>query len=97
VSVVNSVVGAGGVAILLGVTLDLPLSVAAVAGVAFLAVSVSVHMRYDRRSHIRASAAVEALFPLPQSGSASVADPSRRRAAPCAMSGRLPLASPDAL
>jgi hypothetical protein len=63
VSVVNSVVGAGGVAILLGVTLDLPLSVVAVAGVAFLVVSVTVHMRYDRRSHIRASAAVEALFP----------------------------------
>jgi hypothetical protein len=65
VSVVNGVVGAGGVAILLGVTLNLPLAVAALAGIAFLAASVAVHMRYDRRSHIRASAAVEALFPSP--------------------------------
>jgi hypothetical protein len=65
VSVVNSVVGAGGVAILLGVTLDLPLAVAAVAGLAFLAASVAVHMRYDRRSHMRAAARLEALFPSP--------------------------------
>jgi membrane protein implicated in regulation of membrane protease activity len=65
VSLVNSVVGAGGVAILLGLTLDLPLAVAAVAGVAFLAASVAVHMRYDRRRHERASTGVEAIFPSP--------------------------------
>jgi hypothetical protein len=65
VSVVNSVVGAGAIAILLGVTLDLPLAVAAVAGVAFLAVSVAMHMRYDRAQHVRASAQVETLFPTP--------------------------------
>ena len=65
VSVVNSVVGAGGLAILFGVTLDLPLAVAAVAGVAFLAASVAVHMRYDLRRHVRASAGAEAIFPSP--------------------------------
>ena len=65
VSVVNSVVGAGAIAILLGVTLDLPLAVAAVAGIAFLAGSVAVHMRYDRAQHVRASAGVETLFPSP--------------------------------
>jgi hypothetical protein len=65
VSVVNSVVGAGGLAILFGVTLDLPLAVAAVAGVAFLAASVAVHMRYDLRRHVRASAGTEAIFPSP--------------------------------
>jgi hypothetical protein len=65
VCVVNSVVGAGGVAILLGVTLELPLAVAAVAGVAFLAASVAVHMRYDRRRHERAWAGVRAIFPSP--------------------------------
>jgi hypothetical protein len=63
VSVVNSVVGAGAIGILLGVTLDLPLAVAAVAGVVFLAASVAIHMRYDRGQHVRASAAVETLFP----------------------------------
>jgi hypothetical protein len=47
----------------LGVTLDLPLAVAAVAGIAFLAVSVALHMRYDRRNHARSAAGVEALFP----------------------------------
>jgi hypothetical protein len=65
VSVVNSVVGAGAIAILLGVTLDLPLAVAAVAGVVFLAASVAVHMRYDRQEHERSAAAVEAIFPSP--------------------------------
>ena len=39
VSVVNSVVGAGAIAIVLGVTLHLPLAAAAAAGVAFLAAS----------------------------------------------------------
>jgi hypothetical protein len=65
VSVVNSVVGAGSIAILLGVTFDVPLGVAAVAGVAFLAASVSVHMRYDRRRHVQSAASVEAMFPTP--------------------------------
>jgi hypothetical protein len=65
VSVVNSVVGAGAIAILLGVTLDLPLAVAAVAGVVFLAASVAVHMRYDRQQHERSAAAIEAIFPSP--------------------------------
>jgi hypothetical protein len=63
VSVVNSVVGAGGIAILLGVTLDLPLALAAVAGTAFLAASVAVHMRYDRGRHERSGAGLETLFP----------------------------------
>jgi hypothetical protein len=63
VSVVNSVVGAGGVAILLGLTLDLPLAVAAVAGIAFLAGSVAVHMRHDRRRHELSAAGIEALYP----------------------------------
>jgi hypothetical protein len=63
VSVVNSVVGAGGVAILLGLTLDLPLPLAAVAGIAFLAASVAVHMRYDRGRHELAAARVETLYP----------------------------------
>jgi hypothetical protein len=65
VSVVNSVVGAGAIAIFLGVTLDLPLALAAVAGIAFLAASVAVHLRFDRRHHERSSAGVEALFPSP--------------------------------
>jgi hypothetical protein len=65
VSVVNSVVGAGGVGIVLGVTLDLPLAVAAVAGIAFLVASVAIHMRYDRRRHQRSSAGIQTLFPSP--------------------------------
>jgi hypothetical protein len=65
VSVVNSVVGAGAIAIALGATLDLPLAVAAVTGVVFLAASVAVHMRYDRRQHQRSSARIEAIFPSP--------------------------------
>jgi hypothetical protein len=63
VSVINSVVGAGAIAILLGVTLDLPLAVAAAAGIAFLAASVTIHIRYDRREHVRSAAQVETLFP----------------------------------
>jgi hypothetical protein len=65
VSVVNSVVGAGAIAIVLGATLHLTLAVAAAAGVVFLAASVAVHMRYDRRQHQRAGAQVEAIFPSP--------------------------------
>jgi hypothetical protein len=63
VAVVNSVVGAGAVAVLLGVTLDLPLAVAAIVGIAFLVASVAVHQRYDVRHHTEAAAMVEALFP----------------------------------
>jgi hypothetical protein len=63
VAVVNSVVGAGAVAVLLGVTLDLPLAVAAIVGIAFLVASVAVHQRYDVRHHMEAAAMVEALFP----------------------------------
>jgi hypothetical protein len=65
VSVVNSVVGASALAILLGVTLDLPLAVAAIAGAGFLLVSIALHARFDRRAHQRASAARKALFPSP--------------------------------
>jgi hypothetical protein len=65
VSVVNSVVGAGAVAILLGVTLDLPLAVAAAAGVGFVAGSVAGHFRYDRNRHEQASGRLEAAFPSP--------------------------------
>jgi hypothetical protein len=65
VGVVNSVVGAGAIAILLGVTLDLPLAVAAVAGVVFLAGSVALHLRYDRRQHERSAGRVDAIFPSP--------------------------------
>jgi len=63
ISVVNSVVGAGALAILIGVTLDLPLAVAALGGVAFLCTSVALHMRYDVRSHVTASGRLESLFP----------------------------------
>lgn len=66
VSVVNSVVGAGAIAILLGVTVDLPLAVAAAAGVVFLAGSVAAHLRYDRNQHERAAGRVEAAFPSPR-------------------------------
>lgn len=65
VSVINSVVGAGAIAILLGVTLDLPLGIAAAAGIAFLAASVTIHLRHERREHVRAAATVETLFPTP--------------------------------
>jgi hypothetical protein len=63
ISVVNSVVGAGAIAILLGVTLHLPLAVAALAGLAFLCSSVALHMRFDVRRHVAASSRIEALFP----------------------------------
>ena len=65
VSVINGVVGGGAVAILLGVTLDLPLAVAALAGAAFLLVSVALCMRYDRRRHEGAGGFTEVLFPSP--------------------------------
>jgi hypothetical protein len=63
VGVVNAIVGGSAIAILLGVTLDLPLAVAAVAGAAFAVVSVSVQMRYDRRRHDRGRQEREPLFP----------------------------------
>ena len=60
-------VGAGTIAIVLGVALHLPLAVAAAAGVVFLARrSVALHMRHERRRHERAGARVEAIFPSPQ-------------------------------
>jgi hypothetical protein len=65
VSVVNSMVGASGVAILFGVTLNLPLAVAAVAGAAFFASSIALHMRYDRRRHEEAAGHREVRFPSP--------------------------------
>jgi hypothetical protein len=65
VSVVNGVVGAGAVAILLGVTLELPLAVAAIAGAAFLVLSVVLSMRFDRRRHEQSGGFDEALFPSP--------------------------------
>lgn len=65
VNVVNSVVGAGGIAILLGVTLDLPLAVAVAAGVAFLVTSVAVHLLYARSRLVQFSTGVEAIFPSP--------------------------------
>jgi hypothetical protein len=66
VSVVNSVVGGGAIAILLGVTLGAPLAVAAAAGIAFLVTSVAVHMRYDRERHLRSGGMTETLFPSPR-------------------------------
>jgi hypothetical protein len=66
VSVVNGVVGASAVAILLGVTLDVPLAVATAAGAGFLAVSSVLHMRYDQRRHTRAREARASLFPSPR-------------------------------
>jgi hypothetical protein len=65
VGVVNGVIGASAIAILLGVTLDLPLALAAIAGIAFLAVTVVLHLRYDRRVHERAGGITEVLFPSP--------------------------------
>lgn len=63
VSVVNSMVGGSCVAILLGVTLDLPLAVAAIAGAAFVILSVVLHQRYDRRHHLQAGGHLDILFP----------------------------------
>jgi hypothetical protein len=65
VSVVNSVVGGSALAIFLGVTLDVPLAGAAVAGAAFAAASISLQMRYDRRRHIESGGHRETLFPSP--------------------------------
>jgi hypothetical protein len=65
VSVVNSMVGASGIAILFGVTLDLPLAVAAVAGAAFFVSSVALLMRYDRRRHEAAAGHRDVRFPSP--------------------------------
>jgi hypothetical protein len=65
VSVVNSMVGASGVTILFGVTLDLPLAVAAVVGAAFFVTSVALHMRYDRARHVASATHREVRFPSP--------------------------------
>jgi len=65
ISVVNSVIGASAIGILLGVTLELPLAVAALAGAAFLAASVALHMRWDRRYHEASAGHLEVLFPSP--------------------------------
>jgi hypothetical protein len=65
VSVVNSIVGGSAVTILLGVTLDLPLAVAAIAGGAFVVASVVLHQRYDRRHHVQAGGHLDVLFPSP--------------------------------
>jgi hypothetical protein len=63
VSVVNGMVGGSCVAILLGVTLDLPLAVAAVAGAAFVVASVALYQRYDLSHHVQAAERRDALFP----------------------------------
>ena len=65
VSVVNGVVGGSALAILLGVTLDLPLAVATLAGAGFLLISAGIAMRYDRRRHTEAARGREPLFPSP--------------------------------
>jgi hypothetical protein len=65
VSVVNAVVGGGAIAILLGVTLDLPLAVAATAGIGFAILSVVLFMRYDRGRHMAGAGRDEVLFPSP--------------------------------
>jgi hypothetical protein len=58
-------VGASGVTILFGVTLDLPLAVAAVVGAAFFVTSVALHMRYDRARHVASATHREVRFPSP--------------------------------
>jgi hypothetical protein len=63
VSVVNSIVGGSALAILLGVTLDLPLVLAAAVGAAFAVASVATHLRWDRRRHEAAGGFREVLFP----------------------------------
>jgi hypothetical protein len=66
IGVVNSIVGGSAIAILLGVTLDLPLGVAAAAGFAFAALSLRAHVRYDRVRHEEAAQRIDPLFPSPQ-------------------------------
>jgi hypothetical protein len=65
VSVVNGVVGGSALAILIGVTLDLPLAVAALAGAASFLFSLGVMLRYDRRRHEEVARGREPLFPSP--------------------------------
>ena len=77
VGVVNGVVGASALAILLGVTFDLPLAVAAVAGVAFLLAAIAFGRRYDQKRHELASVSREALFPSPERPSVSPPAPPR--------------------
>jgi hypothetical protein len=68
VGVVNGVVGASAIAILLGVTLDLPLAVAAAAGAAFIVGSLAVQVRWDRRRHMASAGQREVFFPSPPTG-----------------------------
>jgi hypothetical protein len=68
ISIVDGVVGGSALAIFLGVTLDLPLAVATLAGLAFLLTSVALMMRYDRRRHTEAARSREPLFPSPARG-----------------------------
>jgi hypothetical protein len=79
VSVVNGMVGASAIAILLGVTLDLPLAVAAIVGASFLVASVTLNMQYDRRRHERAGGRQEVLFPSPTAEAASPPRPGTPR------------------
>jgi hypothetical protein len=65
VGVVNAIIGGSAVAILLGVTFELPLAVAALGGVAVAVATVTVLMRYDRRRHEHAAGRLEVLFPTP--------------------------------
>jgi hypothetical protein len=65
ISVVNAIVGGGAIAILLGVTLDLPLGIAALAGAVFALASVALGLRYDSRRHEAGAARRESLFPSP--------------------------------
>jgi len=71
ISVVNSIVGGSGVAIVFGVTLDLPLAVAAAGGFLFTSCSVALHARYDRGRHRRAAEEVRPLFPTPSGSGGS--------------------------
>jgi hypothetical protein len=65
VSVVNAVVGGSAVAILLGMTLDLPLALATVAGGTFAVASFLLLKRYERRRHVESAYRLAALFPSP--------------------------------
>jgi hypothetical protein len=65
VSIINSIVGGGGIAILLGSTLTLHPVVAAVAGVLFAIASITFQKRYERRQHVEAASRVDSVFPSP--------------------------------
>jgi hypothetical protein len=63
VSVINAVIGGSAVAILLGVTLDLPLACAAIVGIALAFVSIALCARFDQGRYERANERTETLFP----------------------------------